>query len=177
MIVMVVRIYTFICVFIGTKFSFSQNKNAKSGQTYNKKNCFNMSSCVVGVTLHYNVILTLHMVIHWNSPSRNSNSLLLGLFSDNLTRRLSLVQANYVLDNDHLVLTQRPEYDVIMCLSVTKWVHLNWGDSGLVRLFKRVFKHLRPGGLFLLEPQPWESYVRRKKLTVRKRLYGLFVRN
>ncbi|KAF7205792.1 7SK snRNA methylphosphate capping enzyme [Nothobranchius furzeri] len=78
---------------------------------------------------------------------------------------VSFITANYVLQNDNLLLTQCPEYDVILCLSVTKWVHLNWGDSGLKRFFRRAYKHLRPGGMFILEPQPWESYVRRKKLS------------
>ena len=76
-------------------------------------------------------------------------------------------QANYVLECDRLLLTQRPEYDVILCLSVTKWVHLNWGDEGLKRFFQRAYRHLRPGGIFVLEPQPWDTYVRRNKLTVR----------
>lgn len=83
----------------------------------------------------------------------------------NFPENICFVRANYVLDNDQLLVTQREEYDVIMCLSVTKWIHLNWGDVGLKRLFRRVYKHLLPGGMFVLEPQPWNSYGRRKKLT------------
>ncbi|KAL2094930.1 hypothetical protein ACEWY4_009649 [Coilia grayii] len=88
---------------------------------------------------------------------------------------LSFVTGNYVLENDQLLLSQREEYDVILCLSVTKWVHLNWGDAGLKRLFHRAYRHLRPGGLFVLEPQPWSSYGRRKRLadTIYKNYFNI----
>ncbi|KAF7236771.1 7SK snRNA methylphosphate capping enzyme, partial [Varanus komodoensis] len=75
------------------------------------------------------------------------------------------VKGNYVLERDELLEAQKPEYDVILCLSLTKWVHLNWGDEGLKRLFKRVYRHLRPGGILVLEPQAWSSYKKRKNLT------------
>jgi 7SK snRNA methylphosphate capping enzyme len=45
-----------------------------------------------------------------------------------------------------------------MCLSVTKWVHFNQGDEGVKQLFVKVREVLAPGGLFILEPQPWRSY-------------------
>jgi len=61
---------------------------------------------------------------------------------------------------------QREEYDVILGLCITKWIHLHYGDVGLKRTFRRMYKQLRPGGLLVLEMQPWKSYRKKKKLTV-----------
>jgi len=48
--------------------------------------------------------------------------------------------------------------DAVLCLSVTKWIHLQHGDAGIRRLFQLVWQCLRPGGLFVLEAQNWRSY-------------------
>ncbi|XP_062871438.1 7SK snRNA methylphosphate capping enzyme [Trichomycterus rosablanca] len=84
-----------------------------------------------------------------------------GAFPNNV----SFMKGNYVPESEDLVASQREEYDVILCLSVTKWVHLNWGDVGVQRLFRRAYRHLTPGGVFILEAQPWSSYSKRKRLT------------
>ncbi len=73
---------------------------------------------------------------------------------------------NYVPESDALLEVQEEEYDAIICLSLTKWIHLNWGDAGIRRLFLRAFRALRPGGCLILEPQPWSSYQKKAKLTV-----------
>ena len=44
--------------------------------------------------------------------------------------------------------------------SITKWIHLNDGDDGLRNFFKRAFDCLRPGGVFVLEPQEWDTYAK-----------------
>ncbi|XP_078138435.1 7SK snRNA methylphosphate capping enzyme-like [Centroberyx gerrardi] len=59
----------------------------------------------------------------------------------------------------------RGQYDVITCLGVTKWVQLQSGDGGVARLFRRAYQSLSPGGIFILEPQPWSSYSHSKRAT------------
>lgn len=60
----------------------------------------------------------------------------------------------------------RGQYDIILCLGVTKWVQLQAGDGGVVALFRRAYQSLSPGGLFMLEPQPWSSYSHSKGASV-----------
>lgn len=49
-------------------------------------------------------------------------------------------------------------FDIILMMSVTKWIHLNWGDEGLKRVFVNAYAALAPGGALIIEPQPWRSY-------------------
>lgn len=86
---------------------------------------------------------------------------------NNFPKNISFVAANYVLPSGELLAMQKPEYDCVLCLSVTKWVHLNFGDDGVRNMFKRVYLQLRPNGLFVLEPQAFWTYKSKKGLTVR----------
>ncbi|MED6196162.1 hypothetical protein PIB30_044734 [Stylosanthes scabra] len=56
--------------------------------------------------------------------------------------------------------SQHPElYHTVTCFSVTQWIHLNFGDEGLIKFFYKLWELLRPGGVLILEPQAWKSYV------------------
>lgn len=50
--------------------------------------------------------------------------------------------------------------------SISKWIHLNGGDDGLLKFFRRVSDVLRHGGKFVLEPQAWESYAKAKRMDI-----------
>lgn len=53
-------------------------------------------------------------------------------------------------------------WGVILCMSLTKWIHLNHGDSGLISFFQRLFAMSCPGGRVIIEYQPWKSYIKNR---------------
>lgn len=63
------------------------------------------------------------------------------------------------LCKDIFQLSSSSIYDNVLCFSVVKWVHLNEGDTGLIRFFHRLYSLLKPDGSLFLEFQPWKSYI------------------
>lgn len=56
-------------------------------------------------------------------------------------------------------------FDTVTCMSVTKWIHLNWGDEGILSAFKRFQQLVRVGGYLIVEIQDWQSYRKKKDMT------------
>jgi 7SK snRNA methylphosphate capping enzyme len=54
------------------------------------------------------------------------------------------------------------QFDTIICLSVVKWVHLNWGDAGLMRLLLKIYNSLKINGHLILDIHSWKSYKKKK---------------
>ena len=94
-----------------------------------------------------------------------------------------LFKTEDICKDDHVL---NSSYDVILCLRVTKWIHLNEGDQGIycchtyitaiiyiygsniyiyiisvgiINLFQKLYKLLSEGGVLILQPQQWYVYI------------------
>ena len=92
---------------------------------------------IQGLDIDPELIKRAKRAVKWSllSSPRNVAPPEVGKFPQNINFRAE----NYVPPCDTFFDTYQPDvsYDVILCLSVTKWVHLNWGDEGIKRMFKR----------------------------------------
>lgn len=65
--------------------------------------------------------------------------------------------------SDYLAQRNEQRFDAVFCFSITMWIHLNNGDTGLMRFLDHVQQFSR---MLIIEPQPWRCYqtaVRRMK--------------
>lgn len=69
-------------------------------------------------------------------------------------------------------------YHLILALSITKWIHIQQSDRGLIRFFARIASTLLPGGLLVLERQEWRSYHSAKNMdaTIKSKIRQLQLR-
>lgn len=66
-----------------------------------------------------------------------------------------------VLDLDEK--REKSKYDTVVCFSLTKWIHLNYGDEGVKKMFRKFKTALAKGGLLILEVQKFKSYAKKVK--------------
>lgn len=74
--------------------------------------------------------------------------------------RLCFRSQNYIAGTKDI----KEKFNVVLCLSTAKWVHLNFGDTGIKTFFLKAYEQLDKEGLFFIEAQPWKSYKKKKHL-------------
>lgn len=118
---------------------------------------------IIGIDIDKSLInrARQYISVEIKAQSNSSNDCITSTYPHNVLFKT----ANYILSDAKLLELEQPQFDTILCMSITKWLHLNNGDVGLKLAFQRMYRQLRPGGRLILEAQDWQSYKRRKKLT------------
>eukprot|EP00826_Nyctotherus_ovalis_P019439 TRINITY_DN15997_c0_g1_i2.p1 TRINITY_DN15997_c0_g1~~TRINITY_DN15997_c0_g1_i2.p1 ORF type:complete len:312 (+),score=63.57 TRINITY_DN15997_c0_g1_i2:70-1005(+) len=69
-------------------------------------------------------------------------------------------QENYIANPD-----AGEKYETIFCMSTSKWVHLSYGDIGVIALFYKIYNSLTDGGFFIFENESWNSYRKKRSMS------------
>ncbi|XP_014228740.1 probable RNA methyltransferase CG1239 isoform X2 [Trichogramma pretiosum] len=76
-------------------------------------------------------------------------------------RQIYFCREDYIPQNEaELNAEFETEYNTILCLAVTRSLHLRGGDEGLKLCFRKMYKQLKFGGTLILEPNPFSTYDR-----------------
>ncbi|KAH0474930.1 MAG: uncharacterized protein KVP18_003955 [Porospora cf. gigantea A] len=67
-------------------------------------------------------------------------------------------------------------FEFVSAFSLTKWLHLHYGDFGVKKLFELAHELLVEGGHFALEPQRWESYSNKKTAETRQTIMNIHLK-
>ena len=57
---------------------------------------------------------------------------------------------NYRTEN-YIASPNDEKFEIILCLSTVKWIHLSYGDTGVKALFLKAVSQLTRGGFFIFE--------------------------
>ncbi|PRP78693.1 hypothetical protein PROFUN_13432 [Planoprotostelium fungivorum] len=60
------------------------------------------------------------------------------------------------ITQDFLSARGSTQFDLVVCFSITMWIHLNHGDQGLLQFLDRVSDLTL--NFLIIEPQPWSCY-------------------
>eukprot|EP01032_Pedospumella_encystans_P022635 gene22635-25643_t len=64
----------------------------------------------------------------------------------------------YLIDLSSTLKKEVVGFSMVCLFSITMWIHLNFGDDGLVDFLARSADLLTPLGSLVVEPQPWKCY-------------------
>eukprot|EP01032_Pedospumella_encystans_P027092 gene27092-30625_t len=64
----------------------------------------------------------------------------------------------YLIDLSATLNKEVVGFSMVCLFSITMWIHLNFGDDGLVDFLARSADLLTPLGSLVVEPQPWKCY-------------------
>ncbi|KAF9515696.1 hypothetical protein BS47DRAFT_1445318 [Hydnum rufescens UP504] len=109
-------------------------------------------------SLHYFPLSMQHLFGTLPIPGPGSQ---ISLESTSFPHNVSFIRADWLSDP----IDSSQQYDIVLALSITKWIHLNNGDAGLLAFFQRIFDilHQGRGSKLVLEPQHWEGYAKAKR--------------
>ena len=86
------------------------------------------------------------------------------------TDNILFLQENYISS-----IQAKATFDTVICLKTIPWIHLNYGDVGILALFYKIYMNLKENGSFIFDKETMEKYRKkaRKSPELKQNLSGI----